>query len=89
MRSPIKCAEMTLRQTLPAQVAEGRCVQAYHPPPPRPPPPPPEPPENPDELDELRGIELAAALVALATAEEIERPKLPLDQSPPRRQREW
>jgi hypothetical protein len=59
---------------------------AYQPPPPRPPPPPPEPPENPDELDELRGSELVAALVAPATAEEIERPKSLLDH-PPRRQR--
>ena len=61
----------------------------YHPPPPRPPPPPPDPPENPDELDELLGIELDIALVALDTAEAIERPKLSLDQLPPRRQRVW
>ena len=62
---------------------------AYHPPPPRPPPPPPEPPEKPEELDELLGSELVAALVALAIAEETERPKLSLDQLLPRRQRAW
>ena len=75
--------------TVPRTRLARRGWATYQPPPPLPPPPPPEPPENPEELEELRGIELAAALVALATAEEIERPKLPLDQSPPRRQREW
>jgi hypothetical protein len=62
---------------------------AHHPPPPRPPPPPPEPPEKPEELDEERGSELLKAVVAPDTAEATERPKLLLENAPPRRQRGW